>query len=1043
MANNELLDLLAPSAESDLTKVLKSVQKIGAEVDRVNSNPLNVGGRGGRGGNGNNRQLLAEIDELNRKLSEQASAIDRLTQARARSNQRTQDEITNNRLLAQNASLAAQANSTFANSYQRLSAQQAIAARNVQNLIARGREATQTQRQYDAELRVAQNEFNRLNTRVLAADRAVGRFNRNVGNYPMNAIRSLKDLVGAFGLVGGVTAFAMITKDIFNTTRELQGLELALKNVTGSQEAFGESQQFLLRISEAYGIEINGLTRSYTGFLAASQNAIDAGKITATQIQDIFESVSKASGAMGLSVDQQQGAFLALQQMISKGNVQAEEIRGQLAERLPGAFGILAKSMGVTEEQLNKLLKDGKVLAAEVLPAFARELEKAYGVENLERVESLAASTTRLDNAWTNLIRTFSEGDGIISKTLIGLISGLEKIAQGYEFLFQNDMERTKTPAATIYNKTLKDQIEYYKNLGQEEAKLQAQYNTPIISQRIKELEDQNKELNDNIDSAKNLASQIKLTWFNFGENSKNRATLKELNQNIETMTAQSKDNTLALALNKAMLQAANKVTEGSNSLKKESTELSKKEIKELERLRKERLRLMEEELQNQYRLRKLILESEASGFEDIMNDVSLYYAQREEAANDYTQKEIALAELTRIEGLRKAKDNKTLQLIVWEEYYKDFEELSKKGEANIRKLQEDSFKEFTDYHEKFKGEGLNVISTEDLASQFFSKQADDAEKAAEKVKQLRDATNEYIKAISSDFLTNAGLGSLNLFTALDENGKSPFDKLIEGADSVGEKFAVTFNAIGNVAKEAFAFINQNSQAYFDAEASRLQRAYDLEISFNEGSETAKAEIKRQYDEKQRELRRRETQAQKEQALFNIAINTAQGVVAALTSTPPNVPLSIIIGAIGAAQAALVSSREIPAYKMGTDNHKGGLAIVGDGGKHELVHQPTLGWGVTPATDTLVNLEKGSKVFPDLSKIGLFDSGLPDMIKLNTGGITDTQLNKIVKSISKAKSSGDVINIGFDKRGFNTSIENASGVMHDRNNYLAIKGKRV
>ncbi len=83
----------------------------------------------------------------------------------------------------------------------RLSAQQSQASRNLQDLVVRGRLATQTQREYDRELRTAQRDFNTLNQRITAADRAVGRFNRNVGNYPMQAVRGLKDLLGAFGFL--------------------------------------------------------------------------------------------------------------------------------------------------------------------------------------------------------------------------------------------------------------------------------------------------------------------------------------------------------------------------------------------------------------------------------------------------------------------------------------------------------------------------------------------------------------------------------------------------------------------------------------------------------------------------------------------------------------------------------------------------------------------------------------------------------------------------------------------------------------------------
>ena len=59
-------------------------------------------------------------------------------------------------------------------------------------------------------------------------------------------------------------------------------------------------------------------------------------------------------------------------------------------------------------------LKDAKVLADEVLPAFARELEKDYGVENLERVENLAGATATLKNEWTDFVRNLKEGSAVL-----------------------------------------------------------------------------------------------------------------------------------------------------------------------------------------------------------------------------------------------------------------------------------------------------------------------------------------------------------------------------------------------------------------------------------------------------------------------------------------------------------------------------------------------------------------------------------------------------------------------------------------------------
>lgn len=328
-----------------------------------------------------------------------------------------------------------------------------------------------------------------------------------------------------------------------------------------------------------------------------------------------------------------------------------------------------------------------------------------------------------------------------------------------------------------------------------------------------------------------------------------------------------------------------------------------------------------------------------------------------------------------------------------------------------------------------------------ELYNQMIARSQEQLDKLTGKTKdieRLNDEVQKYLKSFSEGFLSEAKLGSFNMFLSLDENGQSPFDKLLEQADTAQERFAITFNAIAETAQEAFSFITQNQQAAFDQMYANLDREKELRLQYVGDNESARAEIERQYEEKRREIRRRELQAQKEQALFNIALNTAQGITAALASVPPNVPLSIVIGAIGAAQLALVASRQIPAYKMGTDNHAGGLAIVGDGGKHEVVHQPTLGWSITPAKDTLVNLEKGSKVFPDLASSGIFNSDLPDMVQLNSQGLTVSQMDRIMAKYHAAQAPY----INIDKNGINTYTRGLLSKTQKLDNIVKFQGRK-
>jgi len=146
-----------------------------------------------------------------------------------------------------------------------------------------------------AAIKEATRVFTDLDKRVRAADHAVGDFHKSVGNYPkLNGFTNgIKNLVGAFGLVGGVTAFAGIVTSAFQLTKELQSLDLALKSVTGTQDEFIKQQYFIKSLADESGQEINSLTKQFTSFYVAAK-----GKLAANEIQQIFRDISKSGSAL-------------------------------------------------------------------------------------------------------------------------------------------------------------------------------------------------------------------------------------------------------------------------------------------------------------------------------------------------------------------------------------------------------------------------------------------------------------------------------------------------------------------------------------------------------------------------------------------------------------------------------------------------------------------------------------------------------------------------------------------------------------------------
>lgn len=199
-------------------------------------------------------------------------------------------------------------------------------------------------------------------------------------------------VTAAFGVTAVITQF---TRGIVDSSNKMQGWRQAFNAATGSIVKGAGELEFARQEAERLGISLETSTYSFAKLTAATRGTVLAGEAT----RDIFTAVAEASRVLNLGAEQTTGAFRAIEQMVSKGNVQAEELRGQLAERIPGAFQLTANAMGVTTEALNGMLERGEVLAVDMLPKLADELKKLYSGAAADAANTPAASFARLGNA--------------------------------------------------------------------------------------------------------------------------------------------------------------------------------------------------------------------------------------------------------------------------------------------------------------------------------------------------------------------------------------------------------------------------------------------------------------------------------------------------------------------------------------------------------------------------------------------------------------------------------------------------------------------
>lgn len=216
------------------------------------------------------------------------------------------------------------------------------------------------------------------------------------------SIRSLQMQFFALSsaLGAGTIGFTNLISRMRDVAKETSAVKVALKNVSGSTAAFAENQKWLLSVAGRYGVQINTLTSGFTKFKAAA----DIANMSAEDQRKIFESVSRASVAYALSAEDQRGVFMALSQMMSKGKVVAEELRLQMAERLPVAIQAMAEALGVSVGEMDAMMKQGKVLSSDVLPKFAEALTRM--TPNID-LDNLNKSLSELSNSFVRLVEAF------------------------------------------------------------------------------------------------------------------------------------------------------------------------------------------------------------------------------------------------------------------------------------------------------------------------------------------------------------------------------------------------------------------------------------------------------------------------------------------------------------------------------------------------------------------------------------------------------------------------------------------------------------
>lgn len=149
------------------------------------------------------------------------------------------------------------------------------------------------------------------------------------------------------------------------------------------------------------------------------------------------------------------------------------------------------------------------------------------------------------------------------------------------------------------------------------------------------------------------------------------------------------------------------------------------------------------------------------------------------------------------------------------------------------------------------------------------------------------------------------------------------------------ELFSSGFDLLGSAVNGFYDMQKERIQQ----EAAQLEDAKDKELAAAGNNTAAREAIEQKYARKQAELKRKQAAADKQQALFQVAIQTATGAARAVAESPLTfgMPWLAFVLAQGVLQAALIAAKPLPQYYKGTLNAEGGPSIVGELGSELIV----------------------------------------------------------------------------------------------------------
>jgi len=829
--------------------------------------------------------------------------------------------------------------------------------------------------------------------------------------------KSVGHAILAYTGIGAAINLVMNTfSSIVDVTKKLDSLGFSIKTIISDTFELAQTQNFLDDIIQNYGTDLVDTTNAYIKFRAA----VGTSNMAVKQGQEIFNSMSKASAVLGLSQEKTNLVYLSLEQMLSKGTISSEELRRQMGEQMPVAMQAMAKAFKIVTGEGNgsvaslmKFMKESKVISEEVLPEFARQVEKALGIETVTKVDTLVAAQERLNTSWANFVDILKA-----AKPLINAYNSLSGAIQ--------NITKTITPDETIVSKRSTNLLT--STMQKLEGITDVEERRKILIESYTELQKKQLQLSETISKSEGDRSNgfiVGLAKLNRG------AGLGKAFTSAADFEDVYKDTILdADAYAKAIAEIRNnfekfaKVPDPKEVIKFGEEDQGKNtfndELQRFKNLQDAKLSMYIEHLESMRKIAydkaiesglneveaenvanglKMDLDTDTFNFKVEQLDELLAYVKSNGEDTSAVEKEIADV---KADYTKKSTD---FAISENERFHKIFND---NAEEEIRKLQDIKDAKLAMIESRMQMGLLNLqddaLSQGKNAKQPF--QFDLIDTALQK-ESLRVIIAGYEEMLSVEQLSADESKSIakNLFDAKKNYQELERDEVKK---TLEDKKAAEAAALDFAMQSTNQLIDM-FKGFQDTRAEQLQWNYERDVNLAGDNLDKKLALEEQYNKEKRKLERRQAILNKSQAAFNIIVNTWQGVASALSSVA-TIPLVPFIKLMGALSLAATLATPLPKYEFGGE-HEGGPAVFSEKGSELFIPKSGKPF-LTPVTETIADMPAGKFIPHDETQRILTQHAMNNFVNEASDvnlTITNNLLTKIANKSEIIYSNGFLI----------------------------------